>query len=89
LTVLAAKEYLIVNINIQSILEKAKTIPTFKHQPIKIIMQKIEALLSLFLYVGLFAKTSSAKQSPELTDGMPKSQGMSPERLTKIDAMLQ
>ncbi|MFT6371141.1 MAG: CubicO group peptidase (beta-lactamase class C family) [Maribacter sp.] len=52
-------------------------------------MQKILTLLSLFLFVGLSGQTSSTKQSPALVDGMPESQGMSPERLTKIDAMLQ
>ncbi len=52
-------------------------------------MQKILTLLSLFLCVGLSGQTSSTKQSPALVDGMPESQGMSQERLTKIDAMLQ
>jgi len=52
-------------------------------------MTKIVFLLSLFLSVGIFAQTPSAKQSPALSEALAASQGMSPERLSKIDAMLQ
>ena len=52
-------------------------------------MKKIVFLLSLFLSVGIFAQTPSAKQSPALSEALAASQGMSPERLSKIDAMLQ
>lgn len=51
-------------------------------------MQKIVFLLSLFLSVGISAQTSSIQKSPSLLEGLANAEGMSPERLTRIDAMI-
>ncbi len=52
-------------------------------------MKKFLFLLSLFVCAGVTAQTPSTKQSPVLSEASAASQGMSPERLSKIDAMLQ
>lgn len=52
-------------------------------------MQKIVFLISLFFSVGLYAQTSSINHSPALSEGTPTAEGVSSERLSKIDAMLQ
>jgi CubicO group peptidase (beta-lactamase class C family) len=52
-------------------------------------MQKIVFLLALFLCLGLSGQTSSIKKSPTLSEGISITEGMSPERLLKIDTMLQ
>lgn len=51
-------------------------------------MQKIGFLLSLFFSIGLCAQTPSMQKSPALSEGLAIEQGMSPERLSKIDAMI-
>lgn len=51
-------------------------------------MKKIVFILSIFFCLSLYAQTSSIKQSPTLLEGLAMEQGMSPERLAKIDAMI-
>lgn len=49
-------------------------------------------LLTLFFALMLFAagaQTKSVQQSPPLSEAAPESAGMSPERLARIDAMLE
>jgi CubicO group peptidase (beta-lactamase class C family) len=52
-------------------------------------MQKVIFLLSVSLCLSLSAQTSSINNSPALSEGNAVTEGMSPERLSKIDAMLQ
>lgn len=49
-------------------------------------------LLTLFFALMLFAagaQTKSVQQSPPLSEAAPESAGMSPERLARIDVMLE
>lgn len=53
-------------------------------------MNKAYLTTTLFLLINLtFAQTPSQKKSPPLTEGTPQSVGISPDRLKKLDAMLE
>ncbi|MCG2460860.1 beta-lactamase family protein [Flavobacteriaceae bacterium F89] len=52
-------------------------------------MRLLIALLFAFLTLSASAQTKSIKNSPPLSEAAPGSQGMSPERLARIDAMLK
>jgi CubicO group peptidase (beta-lactamase class C family) len=53
-------------------------------------MNKAYFTAVLFLLINLsFAQTPSQKKSPPLTEATPQSVGISPERLKKLDAMLE
>lgn len=51
-------------------------------------MKYLIALCTLLISISTFAQTASLKNSPGLTVGNPTAQGMSPERLDRIDLML-
>lgn len=46
-------------------------------------------ILILIFSFSVFAQTPSQKKSPPLTEGTPQSVGISPDRLKKLDAMLE
>lgn len=52
-------------------------------------MRSLFALLFALLTLSLSAQTRSIKNSPPLSEASPGSQGLSPERLARIDAMLK
>jgi CubicO group peptidase (beta-lactamase class C family) len=52
-------------------------------------MRILYRLLFAFLALSVSAQTKSIKNSPPLTEASPNSQGVSPERLARIDAMLK
>src|SRR5690606_39669923 len=52
-------------------------------------MRTLYILLFTFLALSVSAQTRSIKNSPPLIEASPSSQGMSPERLARIDAMLK
>ena len=52
-------------------------------------MRSLFALLFALLTLSLSAQTRSIKNSPPLSEASPGSQGFSPERLARIDAMLK
>ncbi|WP_262497606.1 serine hydrolase domain-containing protein [Maribacter sp. 4G9] len=51
-------------------------------------MKQLARLFLVLLSIHLTAQTSSIKNSPALTEGNPSEQGMSSERLDRIDLML-
>ena len=53
------------------------------------IKKAIFVIAIQFVCIAVFAQTPSAKKSPPLTDGTAQSVGISPERLKKLDAMLE
>lgn len=52
-------------------------------------MRSLFAFLFALLTLSLSAQTRSIKNSPPLSEASPGSQGLSPERLARIDAMLK
>jgi CubicO group peptidase (beta-lactamase class C family) len=53
-------------------------------------MNRAPFTIILFFLINLtFAQTPSQKKSPPLSEGTPQSVGISPERLKKLDAMLE
>ena len=53
-------------------------------------MNRANFTLSLFFIINLtFAQTSSQKKSPTLSEATPQSVGISPDRLKKLDGMLE
>ena len=52
-------------------------------------MRTLYTLLFTFLAFSVSAQTKSIKNSPRLSEASPSSQGLSPERLARIDAMLK
>lgn len=52
-------------------------------------MKNLLTLLFIAVSFSIFAQTPSIQQSPPLTEAVPESVGMSPDRLARIDAALQ
>lgn len=52
-------------------------------------MKKLLFLPLLFLYCTVFSQTASLQKSPPLSEASPESVGMSPERIERIDQLLE